>query len=103
MNAASTGNPDNPRLRLELRSGRDAEGRHVTLALDRPYVIGGDASADVVVDDPSLLSRHARVAPGPGGAMLEPLAGALVTVNGATLSLATVLQDGDWLVLGNAA
>ena len=75
----------------------------MTLALDRPYVIGGDASADVVVDDPSLLSRHARVAPGPGGAMLEPLAGALVTVNGSPLSLATVLQDGDWLVLGSAA
>jgi predicted component of type VI protein secretion system len=98
-----TGGFDNRLLGIELRSGRDGQGRRLTLSLDRPCVIGDDASADVDDDDISLLPRHARVAPSPAGVMLEPLAGALTTVHGAPVSRPTELQDGDWLALGSTA
>jgi len=103
MRSAQSPSPVGGVLRVELHSGRQAQGHSVTLSLDRAHLIGRDESADVVIDDPSLLAQHARIAPSTEGALLEPLAGALVAINGAPLVRATVLQDGDWLVLGSTA
>jgi ABC transport system ATP-binding/permease protein len=103
MRAAPPHQPDTEVPCVELHSGRHAEGQSIRLRLDRPQVIGRDASADVAVDAPSLQPRHARIAPSPDGPLLEPLSGSAVTVNGVPATAAVALQDGDWLVLGGTA
>ena len=52
-----------PRLLLEIVEGPGA-GRQ--FPLDRAVVLGRDAAADVVLDDPRVSRRHARITPSDG-------------------------------------
>jgi len=85
---------------LELHSTRRGSRAVATLEVDRDYVIGSDASSDVVIEQAQLRPRHARLLADPQGACIEPLEGAPVTVNGNRVQQRSLLQDGDWLSLG---
>jgi pSer/pThr/pTyr-binding forkhead associated (FHA) protein len=89
-------------LELELRSPKRGQEHTLRLPADREYVIGRDELADVIIDDPALLPRHARLLPSPDGVSVEPLSDAAVAISGVLIKKRTQLQDGDWLVLGSS-
>ena len=89
-------------MKLALHSTRRGSKAVATLEVDRDYVIGSDASSDVIIDLEELRPRHARLLANPQGAFIEPLEGAPVTVNGSRVEQRTLLQDGDWLSLGGS-
>jgi ABC-type multidrug transport system ATPase subunit len=89
-------------LRLELRAAASGREHSPILPVDRDYVIGRAEIADIVLDDPSLLPRHARLAPSSGGVTIEPIGDASIAISGKRISARMALQDGDWLVLGRS-
>jgi len=88
---------------LELRTSRGRQGLSPSLILDKEYVIGRAAKADLVIDDDSLLPLHARLVPASSGVFIEPIANAAVAISGVLINKRTALQDGDWLVLGHSS
>jgi pSer/pThr/pTyr-binding forkhead associated (FHA) protein len=59
-----------PRLLLEIVEGPGA-GRQ--LPVDRAVIVGRDAEADLILDDPRVSRQHARITPTPEGALVEDL------------------------------
>jgi len=87
-----------PRLLLEIVEGPGA-GRQ--LRLDRAVVLGRDAAADVVLDDPRVSRRHARIAPSDGGVVVEDLDSRNGTfVNREQIHAPVAAKPGDDLLLG---
>ncbi len=63
--------------------------------------LGTDAANDIVLDDPTIAERHARLTVKPEGSVLTSLLGrGHVRVNGADVS-SCLLEDDDMLELGN--
>ena len=65
-------------VELELRSPKGGQEHSLRLPADREYVIGRDELAVVIIDDPGLLPRHARLFPSPDGVFIEPLSDAAI-------------------------
>lgn len=65
-------------------------------ALEKPLLIGREATCEVVVPDRMVSRYHARVTPSPAGIVLEDLGSKNGThCNGNPVSGKVVLQDGD--------
>ena len=78
---------------LTIRSGL-LKGQRFTI--DRATVIGRGATADLSLADPGVSRRHASVAPGAEGWMLEDLGSANgTTLNGRRVRAAVRLHEGD--------
>jgi hypothetical protein len=87
-----------PRLLLEIVEGPGA-GRQ--LPLERPVVLGRDAAADVVLDDPRVSRRHACITPSEGGAVVEDLDSRNGTfVNREQIHAPAAAKPGDDVLLG---
>ena len=79
-----------------------AELRGVRVPLDGPVIIGRSAQADITIADTFVSNRHARIAPTPGGPMVEDLGSTNGTVvNDRLISRPTNLSKGDRLTLGD--
>ncbi len=85
-------------LTLEIVEGPDA-GRQTPL--NGPLVLGRDPTADVVLDDSQASRRHARLTPGPVGAVVEDLESTNGTfVNHNEVHGRAELNPGDELLIG---
>lgn len=85
-------------LELRILSGYH---RGATLPLEaRPLSIGADEESDVVLADPGLAARHARLAPEDGRWVLEALDGALRGEHDNACLPKIVLDAGDCARLG---
>ena len=77
-------------------------GRPVLLEAGVELIFGRASNCDVVLPDPSVTRRHARVRHGPDGCRIEDLGGTNgVLVNDTSVS-ATLLRDGDRVQIGHA-
>jgi pSer/pThr/pTyr-binding forkhead associated (FHA) protein len=77
-------------------------GRQV--ALGQPLVVGREDTADLVLDDPQVSRRHARLTPTDYGAGVEDLGSRNGTfVNGAQIHTAVGAQPGDVIAVGAVA
>jgi predicted component of type VI protein secretion system len=86
---------------VEVIEGPGA-GRQV--ALGRPLVVGREATADLVLDDPQVSRRHARLTPTDYGAGVEDLGSRNGTfVNGTQIHTAVGAQPGDVIAVGTVA
>jgi pSer/pThr/pTyr-binding forkhead associated (FHA) protein len=66
------------------------------------YFIGRGGECDLVLDDPSVSRRHARLAVGLDGASIQDLDSVNgVFLNGLRIATAEPLEDGDVLIVGN--
>lgn len=84
---------------FEVIGGRDGGARHAIAGDDAR--IGRDPSADIVLTDPRVSRRHARVWVDAGLLMIEDLDSTGGTaVNGRRIARPTALQTGDVLTLG---
>jgi pSer/pThr/pTyr-binding forkhead associated (FHA) protein len=90
------------------RQGSRSGGRLVSLVDGREYAvtaqgltIGRDAGCDVVVPAAEVSRRHARIAPGAQGYVLEDLSSNGLLVNGARSPKSYVLGRGDTLRIGS--
>lgn len=71
--------------------------------LDRPLLIGREATCDVVVPDRQVSRFHARLVPSPQGVILEDLGSKNGTHrNGNLIDKQVVLEDGDTLQIALA-
>lgn len=85
-------------LKLEIIEG---PGAGTVVPLDRPVVIGRDASADLVIHDNQASRRHTRVTPNGAGAVVEDLESTNGTfVNHNEVHGPAVLVPGDELLVG---
>jgi putative methionine-R-sulfoxide reductase with GAF domain len=74
--------------------------RFVILRPDRAVVIGRDPAVDLVLEDPRVSKRHARLQCGPDGWSLEDLGSKNGTnINGSPVILVN-LRSGDWVGFG---
>jgi pSer/pThr/pTyr-binding forkhead associated (FHA) protein len=92
----------------EERRGSRSGGRLVSMVDGREYAvipegltIGRDAGCDVVVPAAEVSRRHARIAPGDQGYVLEDLSSNGLLVNGARSPKSYVLGRGDTLRIGS--
>ena len=83
---------------LRVLSGLHA-GAEVVLA-DTDAVIGSDDACDIVLADPSVAARHARVSHQQGTYTLSPIENQTVRVGGTPLKDAYGLQQGSVISLG---
>ena len=83
---------------LRVLSGLHA-GAEVVLA-DTDAVIGSDDACDIVLADPSVAARHARVSHQQGTYTLSPIENQTVRVDGTPLKDAYGLQQGSVISLG---
>lgn len=73
----------------------------VDLTLGAIVVLGRDATCDIVLDDPLLSRRHARIVINQVGVVLEDLESTNgVYLNGGRVNQAARLHAGDHIVLG---
>lgn len=88
-----------PSFRLVLKSG-PTPGK--AYPLDKPEMfIGRDLATEIVINDPEVSRRHARIFAQGGNMVLEDLGSTNGTsVNGQRLGGPYVLQPGDMIVLG---
>lgn len=93
----------------ELPSGPMSGGRLVSLSDGREYVmgtdplvIGRDALCDIVVESNAVSRRHAVIANGPAGYVLEDTSANGVIVNGVRAGERRTLSRGDVLKIGPA-
>jgi pSer/pThr/pTyr-binding forkhead associated (FHA) protein len=71
------------------------------LAGIRTFVIGGSAACDLVLDDPLISSRHARLVIFDAGVVLQRCGSATpLRVNGIELSRSVSLRAGDRILVG---
>ncbi len=63
-------------------------------------VVGRSREARLVLDDPRISRRHARLTVREDGLWVEPLGAGATYVGGTPLAAARRLVDGDWLQLG---
>lgn len=69
----------------------------------REYVIGRSRSSDIVVEDPSVSGRHARLAPGVEDFTIEDLSSSNgTTVNGRPVQGRVTLRGGETIAVGEA-
>jgi len=87
-------------LAIKVVNGpRELKGTKVAIA--GPIVIGRTPGADIVIADDFISSQHARIVPSGDGALLEDLGSTNGTVlNGAQISSASLLDEGDEIELG---
>ncbi|HEX5003987.1 MAG TPA: FHA domain-containing protein [Gemmatimonadales bacterium] len=78
-----------------------SDGREYQVA-DAPLVFGRDASCDVVIESTDVSRRHASIAVGPRGYVLEDTSSNGVLVNGERAEANRVLARGDVLRIGPA-
>jgi diguanylate cyclase (GGDEF)-like protein len=75
-------------------------GRRYPLS-ERPLLIGRAEDRDIVIDDPNVSRRHARIAPAEGGHAVEDLGSTNGTfVNDEPVGGIRTLGDGDYLRVG---
>jgi pSer/pThr/pTyr-binding forkhead associated (FHA) protein len=93
---------------LGAQRGSTSGGRIVSMVDGREYAvtsegltIGRDAGCDVVVPAADVSRRHARIAPGPEGYVLEDLSSNGLLVNGSRAPQSLVLGRGDTLKIGS--
>ncbi len=88
----------NESLTLEIVEGPGA-GRQIRVA--SAFVMGRDASADVVIEDDRASRRHARILPDAGGVIVEDLGSSNGTfVNHLEVHGQARLDPGDELLIG---
>lgn len=88
-------------MKLVVTSGADP-GR--VIDVDRDLVVGRVDPADVVLVDPRISGRHARLRPGAGGATIEDLGSSNGTlVNEERVTAPRPLRDGDVIRLGDTS
>ncbi len=65
--------------------------------------IGSDTTSDIVISDHSVEGKHVRVFVSPSGDVFieSSSEGTSVALNGKVQNNPTVIQDGDWIVLGS--
>jgi len=86
---------------LTLVRGEAAERE---IVLDGSLEIGRDPSSDLVLDDEQASRRHARLAVGEEGVLVEDLGSKNGTVvNGRRIRVPTMLEPGDRIVIGETA
>jgi len=89
-----------PQVTLAIVEGQEA-GRQIPLS--GTVLIGRDPSADVVVEDAEVSTRHASFAPSEGGAVVEDLGSTNGTfVNGSRVESVQALALGDTIEVGTA-
>lgn len=89
-------------MRIEDLTGSLA-GEETQCWLTGQLVVGRDPSCDIVLDDPSVSRRHARVFLAEGSVYLEDLGSQNGTmVNGAAIHMPCLLRSGDELAAGEA-
>lgn len=89
-------------LRIEDLSG-SLVGEETERWLTGQLMVGRDPACDIVLDDPSVSRRHARVFLAEGGVYLEDLGSQNGTmVNGAAIHMPCQLRSGDELAAGEA-
>jgi pSer/pThr/pTyr-binding forkhead associated (FHA) protein len=85
-------------LSLEIVEGPGA-GRQVPLG--EPLVLGRDPGVELVLADPQVSRRHARISPKGAGAVVEDLGSSNGTfVNGAQLHAPALAGPGDDVLIG---
>lgn len=77
----------------------DRQGRQYKLSASLVTLIGSKGCA-ILLSDPGIPSTAARLTPNAGGFIIEDLSG-LVILNGARLSMPTVLNNGDMINIGS--
>ena len=78
-------------------------GEETERGLTGQLMVGRDPACDIVLDDPSVSRRHARVFLAEGGVYLEDLGSQNGTmVNGAAIHMPCQLRSGDELAAGEA-
>lgn len=87
---------------VELKRARSRERLTFELSDDAVVCLGRAPTADIVIDDESLLDRHATFTWDGDAARVAPCDGASVAVNGEAVSESAPLQDGDWIILGGS-
>jgi predicted component of type VI protein secretion system len=82
----------------------EGPGAGAQVSLERPLVIGRDETADLVIHDPQVSRRHARLTPADYGAGIEDLGSRNGTfVNGSQIHTAVATQPGDTIAVGTAS
>ncbi|MGR8935455.1 MAG: ATP-binding cassette domain-containing protein [Gammaproteobacteria bacterium] len=77
--------------------------RTLSYALDRECTVGSDTRNKLVIGGEGVALYHARIFTAADGEIfIEPVANALLTVNGKLLERATHLTSGDWVLFGFA-
>jgi hypothetical protein len=72
------------------------------MPLTSALVIGRAEGNDIFINDSLVSSKHARITPVPGGAILEDLNSTNGTLlNGLKVSIPTTLAVGDHIAIGN--
>ncbi|MFD2111087.1 ATP-binding cassette domain-containing protein [Thiorhodococcus fuscus] len=84
---------------VEFRTSRSSLAR-IDLIPDVAYSIGSDAGNLVSIAGSGVRPLHAHLSFQDGSALLAPLEGAPLFVNGAAISTDTTLSDGDWIAFG---
>lgn len=88
--------PSSPRARLVLTGGKAFQ------LLDRTYAVGRSSSSDIVLEDPSVSGRHARLAPVGDGYALSDLGSTNGTfVDGRRVEGEVVLRGGETVAFGD--
>jgi hypothetical protein len=83
--------------------GGGAAGQEVRIE-DRPQTIGRASNNDIIIPDPLLSRRHARIKATPNGYIIEDLGAANgVFINEARITGSALLRPGDTLRLGNTS
>ena len=88
-------------LRLEILQGAAAPER-TEYSLSQQLVVGRDPACDIVLDNPSVSRRHARVFAADGRVYIEDLNSQNGTsVNGSPIRMPCALRSGDCLTTGD--
>jgi ABC transport system ATP-binding/permease protein len=87
---------------LNLQYAGSREKTALALSREKCYSIGSGTDNAIVVNSPTVKSEHARLSIQDEGVIIEPLQGAQVSVNGHPVKRSCRLNDGDFLILGDA-
>ncbi len=87
---------------LEFQNAGTREITALSLIQGKFYKLGSSKGNDVVFEADSIEQQHARLCLEKDNILIEPLAGALIIVNGQTIKTSYKLVNGDFLILGEA-
>lgn len=79
----------------------EVERRAYPLA-DAPFTIGRDASSGIIIREPAVSRSHAEVKPESDGYVLTTTGATGTKLNGAPVTTASKLSDGDRIEIGSA-
>ena len=87
---------------IALKGPRERSGQPSRLKPGDRLRVGSAPESDVRLHGSGVQPTHAVLECEASGVRLQPLAGALIRLNGAPVEEATQLHDGDWLLLGRS-